>query len=163
METITRLQAFEIFADHILEIQEAAEVNMKHDLASIKTPNLATAPSYNHYWVQANLYALQKENITKKYTPTIRATIIRQQPKTENTIEQLDVERAKEYPLADLLNTQGKKGNVSCPFHQDRKPSFQITKKNTFTCHSCGEYGDSIDLYQKLHNVDFLAAVKALT
>ena len=163
MATITRLQALEIFEDHLPEIQEAAEVNMKDALSKLRTPNLLNAPTYNHYWVEANLYGLRKEQIVEKYNPVIRATAIRQQPQSKEAIQQLDVERAKEYPLADLLNTQGKRGNVSCPFHQDRKPSFQITKKNTFSCHSCGEYGDSIDLYQKLHNVNFIDAVKALT
>jgi len=69
--------------------------------------------------------------------------------------------RAKQYPITTLLNVH-RVGNISCPFHPDKTPSFQITKKNTFTCHSCGVYGDVIDLYQKLHNVDFKTAVTAL-
>jgi len=68
---------------------------------------------------------------------------------------------AKDYPIAQLLNVT-RKGNISCPFHKDKTPSFQITKRNTFTCYSCGEYGDVIDLYQKLHHSSFLEAVKAL-
>lgn len=72
------------------------------------------------------------------------------------------IRRAKEYPLERLLNTQGKKGNISCPFHKDRTPSFQIRKDNTFTCYSCNEHGDSIDLYQKLHKVSFIEAVRKL-
>ena len=162
MATITRLEALEIFKGHLPEIQEAAEHNMKEDLSRLQKPNLLKVPSFEHFWVEANLYVLRKEQVVKKYTPVIRATAIRQQPQTEDAIKQLDVERAKEHPIAELLNTQGKRGNVSCPFHKDRKPSLQITKKNTFTCYSCGEYGDSIDLYQKLHNVNFIDAVKAL-
>lgn len=73
------------------------------------------------------------------------------------------IARAKEYPLEQLLDTKGKKGNVSCPFHKDQNPSFQITKKNTWKCHSCQEYGDSISRYQKLNNVGFIQAVRALT
>lgn len=71
------------------------------------------------------------------------------------------IERAKGYPIYQLLNVS-RKGNISCPFHKDKNPSFQITKKNTFTCYSCGQYGDSIDLYQKLHNVSLKEAVNAL-
>ncbi len=69
--------------------------------------------------------------------------------------------RAKQHPITTLLNVH-RVGNISCPFHSDKTPSFQITKKNTFTCHSCGEFGDVIDLYKKLHNCDFKTAVAAL-
>lgn len=72
------------------------------------------------------------------------------------------IQRAKNHPIENLLNTKGKKGNISCPFHKDKTPSFQIKKNNTFTCYSCGEYGDAVDLYQKLHKVGFIEAVKAL-
>lgn len=68
---------------------------------------------------------------------------------------------AKNYPITQLLNVT-RKGNISCPFHKDKAPSFQITKRNTFTCYSCGEYGDVIDLYQKIYHTSFLEAVKAL-
>ena len=73
-----------------------------------------------------------------------------------------DIARAKEHPIQHLVKTTGRRGNVSCPFHKDKTPSFQIKKNNTFTCYSCGEYGDVIDLYQKLNNVSFLQAVEAL-
>ncbi len=82
---------------------------------------------------------------------------------TEEQITPEMIARAKEHPLEQLLDTKGKKGNVSCPFHKDLKPSFQITKKNTWTCHSCKEFGDPIDLYMKLNNVPFLTAVRALS
>lgn len=72
------------------------------------------------------------------------------------------ISRAKHYPIAQLLNTQGKRGNVSCPFHKDKTPSFQIKHTNTFTCYSCGAYGDVIDLYQKLRNVSFTEAINNL-
>jgi len=78
------------------------------------------------------------------------------------TLADGSIERAKQHPIGQLLGTEGRKGNISCPFHKDRTPSFQITKKNTFTCHSCGVYGDVIDLYKKLNNCDFKTAVLAL-
>jgi len=78
------------------------------------------------------------------------------------SLTQLDIETAKEHSLHEILNTQGRRGNVSCPFHKDKTPSFQIKKNNTFTCYSCGIYGDSIDLYQKLNNCTFAEAVNNL-
>lgn len=71
------------------------------------------------------------------------------------------IARAKQFPIAQLLN-QTRKGNVSCPFHKDRTPSLQIKKNNTFTCYSCGEYGDAIHLYRKMHNTSFVEAVRNL-
>ncbi len=73
-----------------------------------------------------------------------------------------DIVRAKNSPITTLLGVH-RVGNISCPLHEDRTPSFQIKKNNTFNCYSCGEHGDVIDLYQKLHHCDFPTAVKALT
>jgi len=69
--------------------------------------------------------------------------------------------QAKQHPITTLLDVH-RVGNISCPFHTDKTPSFQIKKNNTFSCHSCGAFGDCIDLYQKLHHVDFKTAVSAL-
>ena len=69
--------------------------------------------------------------------------------------------KAKSAPIRGILGVD-RVGNISCPFHTDKRPSFQITKKNTFTCHSCGVFGDSIDLYKRIHNCDFRTAVIAL-
>lgn len=162
METINLKQAVDIFEENRADIRQACVKNMEFSLKKLEKPNPAKAKSYNHFWVQANVYQLKRESIIDQYKPTIRAIDVWLQPKQAGAIQELDVEQAKAHPIAELLNTQGKKGNVSCPFHQDRKPSLQIKKNNTFTCYSCGEYGDSIDLYQKLHNVDFITAVKAL-
>jgi hypothetical protein len=78
------------------------------------------------------------------------------------TIDQNSILIAKQAAITTLLNVD-RVGNISCPFHTDKTPSFQITKKNTFRCYgSCGKYGDAIDLYMLLHNVDFKTAVNAL-
>jgi len=71
-----------------------------------------------------------------------------------------DIERAKEYPIDSMLVV--KRGMALCPFHGEKTPSFQVKKNNTFICYGCGQYGDSIDLYQKIHNVSFIEAVKVL-
>lgn len=69
--------------------------------------------------------------------------------------------KAKSNPIRGILGVD-RVGNISCPFHEDKNPSFQITKKNTFTCHSCGVYGDAIDLYKLTHKCNFKTAVIAL-
>ena len=161
MATLTRTQALDIFEENLPEIEAACKDNLEQKLAELRKPNIAKAKSMDHWWVMANVYQVSKEIISEKLKPTIRATEIRQQPQTEDSITQIDIERAKEHPISQLLNVT-RKGNISCPFHEDKTPSFQIRKNNRFTCYSCGEHGDVIDLYQKLHKTDFLTAIKNL-
>lgn len=162
MQTLSKFEALEIFKDNLPEIKQACEDNMDWKLKQVEKPDVAKSKTYDHFWVKANLYQLEREQIFDQYRPTIRVINIREQEPQEGQATQVDVERAKEYPITELLNVT-RKGNISCPFHKDRNPSFQIKKNNTFTCHSCGEYGDSIDLYQKLNNKTFIESVKALS
>lgn len=161
METINLQQALDIFEDEIGAIEKASQVNEKHQTGLLKSPSLATSKSFHHWWVDANTHQIKKQSIEENHNRVCRAIHFRKQPKTKDTITPQDIERAKEYSIHDLLNTQHCKGNISCPFHEDKNPSFAI-KKNRFNCFSCGEHGDVIDLYQKLHHTDFINAVKAL-
>lgn len=82
--------------------------------------------------------------------------------KKENEIDDADIARAKEYPITQLLNVS--RGYMArCPFHgEDKHPSMSI-KKNFAYCFTCGWKGDSIDIYMKLNDTDFITAVKALS
>lgn len=86
-----------------------------------------------------------------------------------NPKSELDVEKAKQVPIAQLYEfSKGKHGQkifqASCPFHKDDKPSFAIYKQsNTFKCFSCQQHGDSIEFIRKLYNVGFVDAVRRLT
>ena len=54
--------------------------------------------------------------------------------------------------------------NISCPFHEDKKPSLRIyTNKNRFVCFSCGASGMPIDFIIKLKECDFKTAVNILS
>lgn len=80
-------------------------------------------------------------------------------PETMITDEQ--IQRAKLNPICDIINVNYKK-QISCPFHEDKKPSMIINKNNTCKCFSCGFFGDSIALYMKLHNKSFKQSVLEL-
>ncbi|MCK5347625.1 MAG: hypothetical protein KAR20_29655 [Candidatus Heimdallarchaeota archaeon] len=67
---------------------------------------------------------------------------------------------AKEYPIENLIDVN-RAGFALCPWHEDTKPSLYC-KKNFVHCFACGNSGDSIALYQKLYDVGFREAVKAL-
>ena len=50
-----------------------------------------------------------------------------------------------------------------CPFHDDSNPSLTLyTKTNTYKCFGCAAYGDVIEWTKKLHNLEFIQAVKKL-
>jgi hypothetical protein len=51
--------------------------------------------------------------------------------------------------------------NVLCIAHDEKHPSMSL-KGNKARCFACGYYGDSIDVYQKINQVSFLEAVRAL-
>ncbi len=73
----------------------------------------------------------------------------------------LNVEKAKEFPITDLIDFKGR--TAKCIFHEDRNPSMHYyPKTNTCYCFSCNTYGDSIKVYQTINNCDFVTAVKAL-
>lgn len=70
------------------------------------------------------------------------------------------IERAKNYPLKNLLHTN--KPITNCPFHDDRTASLNI-KNNFYHCHGCGETGDTIKFVMKRDNLTFKEAVMKLT
>lgn len=70
------------------------------------------------------------------------------------------IERAREHPITGLIESSHR-GNVLCIAHDEKHPSMSL-KGNRARCFSCGYYGDSIDVYMKLHGSGFIAAVRAL-
>jgi hypothetical protein len=72
------------------------------------------------------------------------------------------IEGARAYPISSLIEVS--KGMTRCinPAHEDKTPSMGI-KDNHAHCFGCGWHGDAIAVYQQIHNVGFIEAVKALT
>lgn len=85
-----------------------------------------------------------------------------------NNITAVDIERAKEYPLEALLPelkpAGSKKMKCSCPFHEDRTPSFIVyLESNSFYCFSCQVGGNPIDFVIKSEGLEFIEAVRRLS
>lgn len=80
----------------------------------------------------------------------------------DKRITQVDIERAKQYPLENLLtNIRHNKTNCISGSHEDKHPSMDV--RNGFAyCYSCGWRGDSIAVFMKVNTVDFITAVKRL-
>lgn len=79
-----------------------------------------------------------------------------------NNNTRLNLDRAKQFPITDLL--QIRHNLTKCIFHKDENPSLHYyPHSNTVYCFSCNHYADSISVYQKLNNCSFIDAVKALS
>ena len=160
-EKITLHQALDMFEEHISEIEKATHENMNWNLGQLVQPKPTMSASL--FWVKTNVYTHMMEKIIKQYKPVLRAIAMRNQPKTKNTITQSHIARARECLIENLIPTPPKRGMALCPLHHEKTPSFQIRKDNTWICYgSCGISGDSIDLYMKLNNTNFITAVNAL-
>lgn len=49
----------------------------------------------------------------------------------------------------------GQEFQALCPFHEDRKPSFNFNNENgTYFCHGCGKKGNAIHFYAKINSLD---------
>jgi len=69
------------------------------------------------------------------------------------------IERARNYPLKDLLETE--KNITNCPFHDDKTASLNI-KNNFYFCHGCDAKGDTIKFLMQRDGSTFREAVVKL-
>lgn len=59
--------------------------------------------------------------------------------------------------------TRGDEWECLCPFHEDTKPSFNLNlRTGQWQCHACGEKGNEVSFYAKLHGVSNIEAVRAI-
>lgn len=79
----------------------------------------------------------------------------------DNPKAHLDLDRAKQYPLTNLVKVNHA-GFAKCIFHNEKTASMKIYKDNRFHCFSCNADGDVIDFIQKRDGVDFKTAVTIL-
>ena len=126
--------------------------------------------------VRKDVQILMIEKVTEVPKRTIKRIIQIQQRmlnpgKKQGGVTDIELERAREFPLEDLLTTRifkatGKwRGNCHCPLegHQGEKtPSFYIDKNNHYKCFGCGGHGDSISFVMQRDGVNFVQAVKSL-
>lgn len=61
------------------------------------------------------------------------------------------------------LRQTGKVHKTLCPFHDDRRPSFDVDPgRQRYRCWSCGEYGDVISFVQRIERLEFPEAMDLL-
>lgn len=84
----------------------------------------------------------------------------------KNQITDEMIEKAKQVPLESLVTIKRTLPNAFlaiCPFHEDKKPSLNISNsKNLYYCFVCGSGGTSITYVMKTQNLSFKEAVLKL-
>src|SRR5262245_34369904 len=65
--------------------------------------------------------------------------------------------------LGPARERKGRRLLWTCPFHDDRHPSFQVdTSRGTWRCWTCGIGGDAAELVMRINKYDFPGAVRFL-
>lgn len=108
---------------------------------------------YEKYGEVKSIFNLIDKNNKETAVKTIKPT---------KKIKDEKIIKAKEIPLGQICQFN-KENKTRCIFHNEKTASLAWNKKtNTYKCFGCGEFGDSISLYQKINNVDFRTALNAL-
>lgn len=162
--TLGLYQSFDVFKDILPEIKQACLANIEQIIKDNPKPKLTNDSDLN--WIKEEVHILRVTALIESYKRTIKAiTSLEQQQKNPNIgkITNLDIEKAREYPISELYQGRLFKYKTGlCPFHQEQTPSFHIAKNNRFKCFGCGESGDSITFVMKDQNLNFIQAVKKL-
>ncbi len=82
---------------------------------------------------------------------------------SEETISQIkDASRIEEV-IADFitLKKDGADFIASCPFHNEKTPSFKVHRKgNFYKCFGCGKSGDSIQFLMDYKQINYSMAIE---
>jgi hypothetical protein len=120
-------------------------------------------------WFRKVIRETLAEPMRKEQELLRREIDIYRKPKPINydkSITDQDIERAKNVDCADIIEVKKRTGNrhlAICPFHDDHNPSLVcFPPGDGFHCFSCGANGDTINLAQKLYNLNFVEAVRFL-
>ena len=102
------------------------------------------------------------ENIAEEIKEKIQKNkkILRSIKSGKEEITPYMIERAKQYPLENLVKIN-RKGFALCVAHKEKTPSMYC-KDNFAFCFGCGFYGDAISLYRIISNASFVEAVRFL-
>lgn len=101
------------------------------------------------------------ESLIEKLNRKIKSLLAHRAVDRPDEITDDMIQKAKEYPIADIIGGITRKGNVHCIWHTETHPSMGI-KNNRATCFSCGKFGDSIDVYMHLNGCTFHEAARRL-
>ena len=85
----------------------------------------------------------------------------RELPSKQGSITDEQIERARQYPVSQLIDFQ--KGKYSAWCHEDKNPSMYLAPRiNKAVCPVCNKYFSSIDILMERDGLTFTEAVKNL-
>lgn len=100
------------------------------------------------------------QSIDKKIN-TYQRMLVTDKPSYSNRITDDDIRRAKEVPMASLIDRPIKRGQILCPFHEEKTPSCRIYSDHLH-CYGCGKSLDTIGYIMELRGLSFIDSVKYL-
>jgi len=82
-------------------------------------------------------------------------------PLNSQRITDNDIRRAKEVPMESLIDRPIKRGQILCPFHEEKTPSCRIYHDHLH-CFGCGKSLDTIGYIMEIQGLSFIDSVKYL-
>lgn len=167
LKEYTFRQLIEIFPDAAEDILEMYKQDIiKANELEIHYQNKLADVLLRHRWFWQwawNLLYIEPLREDKEEKIRILSDSLREDKETDIlNINDQDILKAKDRPLTDFIKFN-RQGYASCIWHNDKVPSMYYYKKsNRVYCFSCNQYGDTINIIQKLYNVNFKDAVKFL-
>ena len=165
--SINLSEALLIFQEHLTDIRKSCVENIR----AISTKNQPSKEmldddefTTDNIKLHVNYIAIEQK--TKPIISVIKRIDGRRAQTSKLSITDDDITRAKEYPISELFSQLTSQvvrhGMTKCCFHQDNTASLSLRKHNRFHCFGCDAKGDTIDLYMRLNNVNFVQAVRGI-
>ncbi len=143
------------FPQALLERKRDIEANISefyiwHD-AQVKAGESPRERMFQFEWQEIKKQKGELEKVSRQ--------IRMRNEKTHGITDEM-IQRAKDFPLESLVDP-GRNRMVSCPGHEDNKPSCYI-KNNYAYCCSCGRSWDTIEWVSDMEGLNFIEAVRRL-
>lgn len=164
---LTLSQALVVFDDHIPDIRKACVENI-HGVVARNQPSkeMTDDDELTIENIKLHLNHIAIEEKGKPMMNVIKRIDGLKKRHAPGSVNDEMIANAKDRPIKDLFieltGDQVRRGMAHCPFHPDATASLSLGKYNRFHCFGCDEKGDTITLYMKLNNCNFIQAVKEL-
>lgn len=90
-----------------------------------------------------------------------RRMLVPDKPLDSKMITDSDIRMAKEVPMESLIDRPIKRGQILCPFHEEKTPSCKIYPDHLH-CFGCGKSLDTIGYIMETQGLSFIDSVKYL-
>lgn len=92
---------------------------------------------------------------------TYRRMLFEKKSPSSKIINQSDINQAKSIPMESLIDQPIKRGQILCPFHNEKTPSCKVYSDHIH-CFGCGKTLDTIGYVMETQGLSFIDSVKFL-